>query len=344
MKLSIIIPVHNAERYLDDCLESIVKQDLSQDDYEVILVDDKSTDGSLDKCKQWADRFSNFRVHAHEENHGVGAARNTGLGLAQGDYVSFIDSDDYLNPGGFGAILNAVDLNGANLVRFWMKIISEIDIHADDSLGEVRVNFRGSAEEFISTYGMDTFSVTYLYKREWLLSTRVRFSSYIIGEDFLFISKLMLNNPMIVSTTARIYTYVKRGSSATSLRSPEHSRRCVASYIGVFEELTDYSESQSRSHVGVPHHIIQESICDKMGTFFSRVLTSDIGIKEFKDILSFLSRKGILPLDGKGKSRTVSVVNSFVNLLYSCPFLLPIFRLGYSKVFIPLILPKIDKN
>ena len=344
MKLSIIIPVHNAERYLDDCLDSIVKQGLSQEDYEVILVDDKSTDGSLEKCKQWAGRFSNFRVHAHEENQGVGAARNTGLGLAQGDYVSFIDSDDYLNPGGLGTIIRDIDMKGFNLVRFWMRIISEKDNHLDDSLGDVRTNFRGSAEEFISSFGMDTFSVTYLYDREWLLSTGVRFSSYIIGEDFLFISKLMLNNPMIVSTTARIYTYVKRGSSATSLRSAEHSRKCVDSYIGVFEELTDYSEKQSHVQGRVPHQAVLGSIRDKMGTFVSRVLTSDIGIKEFKGILYLLSKKEILPLEGKGKSRTNTVINRFVNMLYSCPFLLPLFRFGYSKVFVPMILPKIDKN
>ncbi len=343
MKLSIIIPVHNAERYLDDCLDSIVKQGLSQEDYEVILVDDKSTDGSLEKCKQWAGRFSNFRVHAHKENHGVGAARNTGLGLAQGDYVSFIDSDDYLNPRGLGTIIRDIDMKGFNLVRFWMRIISEKDVHIDDSLGEVQVNFRGNAEGFITAFGMDTFSVTYLYDREWLLNTGVRFSSYIIGEDFLFISKLMLNNPMIVSTTARIYTYVKRGNSATSLRSFDHSRRCVASYIGVFEELTDYSE-QFHIPGGVPNHIVLESIRGKMGTFVSRVLTSDIGIKEFKGILYLLSKKEILPLEGKGKSRTNTVINRFVNLLYSCPFLLPLFRFGYSKVFVPMILPKIDKN
>lgn len=96
MKLSIIVPVYRVEAYLDFCLKSIARQGV--EDCEVILVDDASPDGSGALCDAWARKDGRFRVIHCPENRGLSMARNKGLDEARGEYVTFIDSDDYISP------------------------------------------------------------------------------------------------------------------------------------------------------------------------------------------------------------------------------------------------------
>ena len=105
MKLSIIIPVYCVENTLDRCLESIVSQ--SYADFEIILVDDGSPDRSPALCDAWAEKDP--RIHViHKENGGLSDARNAGIEMAQGEYLTFIDSDDYIEAGTLASVMDAV--------------------------------------------------------------------------------------------------------------------------------------------------------------------------------------------------------------------------------------------
>ena len=92
--ISVIVPVYNVAAYLDECVKSIVNQTYSN--LEIILVDDGSTDESEALCDAWGDRDSRVLV-IHKENGGVSTARNAGLWLAKGSYISFVDGDDYID-------------------------------------------------------------------------------------------------------------------------------------------------------------------------------------------------------------------------------------------------------
>ena len=93
MKLSIIIPVYRVETTLDRCVESIMNQNL--DDFEIILVDDGSPDNCPKMCDDWAKRDTHISV-IHQQNRGLSDARNAGIDTARGDYITFVDSDDYI--------------------------------------------------------------------------------------------------------------------------------------------------------------------------------------------------------------------------------------------------------
>ena len=95
MKVSVIIPVYNSEQYLRRCLDSVLNQ--SVQDYEIILIDDGSTDGSLDICNEYAERNRNIKV-IHKLNGGVSSACNLGINYSRGKYLMFCDSDDYVEP------------------------------------------------------------------------------------------------------------------------------------------------------------------------------------------------------------------------------------------------------
>ena len=101
MKLSIIMPVYNVEDYLCKCIDSVLNQDY--EDYEVILVDDGSPDECPKICDSYAKKHDNIRV-VHRENGGLSAARNSGIEVAIGEYILFVDSDDYIEPNVLGTL------------------------------------------------------------------------------------------------------------------------------------------------------------------------------------------------------------------------------------------------
>nr|MCR4921788.1 glycosyltransferase [Bacteroidaceae bacterium] len=112
--ISIIVPVYNVAPYLGRCLQSIVAQGL--DDWEALLVNDASRDNSLAICNEWARREPRFRVVSHDKNKGLSEARNTGLRLATGKYIAFVDSDDSLTPNTLSEAMRAIE--GAEVVEF----------------------------------------------------------------------------------------------------------------------------------------------------------------------------------------------------------------------------------
>lgn len=110
--ISVIVPVYNVERYLDQCMDSLVRQ--SYINLEIVVVDDGSTDSSGKKCDAWAERDSRIRV-IHQANKGLASARNAGLDVARGDYIGFVDSDDYTLPDMFSTMMRNMQESEADL-------------------------------------------------------------------------------------------------------------------------------------------------------------------------------------------------------------------------------------
>ena len=113
MKISVIVPVYNTEKYLNRCIDSILAQTFT--DFELLLIDDGSTDSSGKICDDYAAKDSRVKV-LHKENGGVSRARNLGIDNAQGEYLSFIDSDDYIRPEMYEKLAKIIDIYGVDLV------------------------------------------------------------------------------------------------------------------------------------------------------------------------------------------------------------------------------------
>lgn len=105
---SLIVPVYNIECYITECVESLIKQDI--EDYEILLIDDGSTDGSPDLCDSFASIYSNIKV-IHKKNKGLSSARNEGIIHARGKYILFVDGDDYITNNILGALKKEIILN-----------------------------------------------------------------------------------------------------------------------------------------------------------------------------------------------------------------------------------------
>ena len=128
--VSIVIPVYNVEKYLRNCLESVVNQ--TYQDYEVILVDDGSKDNSGLICKEYSEKYSSIK-YIHQENKGLASARNTGINIATGDYLYFLDSDDCLNKRLLEIIVGVAEKENANMVQIGYKeVADDFDIASCD--------------------------------------------------------------------------------------------------------------------------------------------------------------------------------------------------------------------
>lgn len=128
--LSIIVPVYNVEQYLSKCIESIIQQ--TYDNYELILVDDGTPDNSGLICDNYAKQFSQIKV-IHKANGGLSSARNAGLDIAKGEYIAFVDSDDWIEPTIYSDMIDCIEKYSCDLVECGINLVYENYVKPYDS-------------------------------------------------------------------------------------------------------------------------------------------------------------------------------------------------------------------
>jgi len=216
-KISIIIPVHNAEKYLDQCMESILSQTYHA--LQIICVNDGSSDGSLDVLEQYAKADSRITVES-QSNHGVSAARNRGLEIAAGEYIGFVDSDDWIEPTMFDTLLTALLRKEADMA------VCSVTQHDDDKKSEpmARRSFPNQSfleptecPEFVHRFTKGEFDFANwnkLFRRSIIENHKIRFNPDLhIGEDFLFNLRYITHARSFVILEAELYHYRIHGGS-----------------------------------------------------------------------------------------------------------------------------------
>ena len=241
-KTSIIIPVYNCEPYLAECLNSAFAQDYP--DKEVIAINDGSTDGSLAVLQRFKLTHPGLIIKTIP-NQGQSVARNTGLQLASGDYVIFLDSDDWLQHHSLSLLVARLEATGADIVFFAAKAFSD----ALDEQVVKQFDYRRPAELvdkvmrgdafFRRSLALDSYIVQpclFLYRRQAL--EQVRFYPGIIHEDNLFTTRLLLERPEIEVVCVADPLFQRRlrpDSTMTSKKQPRH----VTGYLTVAQALLE---------------------------------------------------------------------------------------------------------
>ncbi len=218
MKFSVVIPVYNVEQYLPQCLESLLAQDYT--DFEVICVNDGSTDRSRELLSAWEIQFPQMRV-IDRENGGLSAARNTGLDVATGDYVVFVDSDDWVEPTMLFRLAKAV--NGEDMICFACR---RTDNNAHDTI----LHEQTDGWSHYNRHALEHREVPFVcvwqrcYRREFLMDNSLHFREGILHEDNEFTPRAFLRAKRIKVIPDVLYIYrVRPGSIMTTrgLRSKE---------------------------------------------------------------------------------------------------------------------------
>ena len=185
IKLSIIIPVYNVEKYVGRCIESCLKQDIPQDEYELLIVNDGSQDGSMDVVRLYAQRYDNIRIF-EQKNAGPSVARNKGIDEAKGEYVWFIDSDDDISANVLKTLVDfTIDLK-LDVMCFDIKVIKQGEVtftHPNQSDKNQQL-FTGF--EFVTAVAMPPSACVAFFKKNFLLDNSLSFLTGSSHEDYDF--------------------------------------------------------------------------------------------------------------------------------------------------------------
>lgn len=336
--LSIIVPIYNASKYLNRCIDSILNQGLNENNYEVILINDGSTDNSLSICNSYVDTKSSIIKVIDKPNEGVAATRNCGINHAQGKYIYFIDADDYLIPNGLNYIITNFLDDSIDILSFWALTLDKNTKRTfiEDNNIEGKICKECTGKEFLYK-DVQTFIFTSLYKRSFLKEHNLSFERIPIGEDILFNLKVYLENPKIRMVSSRLYRYDLHDESTIHRRDYPFTRKAIHAYQILFAFLKKNVNLYSHSDINLSNGL-KRILESQFVPFCSRVLSSDLSIKEIKTIEKQFIENGILPLSNGTKN------NHLINGIFKYTYIFPLFQFCYQKIFIPYILPHINRN
>lgn len=217
LKLSVIVPIYKVEQYLAKCVDSLLNQDLSPEEYEIILVDDGSLDHCVEMCEEYAAHFANIKV-LHRENGGLSAARNSGIDVAQGKYVQFVDSDDYLESNVLKTLVAKMETDNLDILRFNYQNVNErYEAFNPNKDGKRYVDYRDEVCDglvFLThRLGPGCYAWQFVIKRELL--DGCRFKEGIYFEDTEWTPRLLSKALRVTSTEILVYNYLMRQGSIT---------------------------------------------------------------------------------------------------------------------------------
>lgn len=207
--ISIIIPIYNVEAYLEKCIDSIIAQDYTP--LEIILVDDGATDRSREICDKYAKRYENITV-LHKKNGGLSSARNAGMGLMQGEYISFVDSDDYIAPDMISTLYTDLTQNNADISCIsFLNIFPDRIVKNTNLTEKIILSKKKALECFLFNGYLTPCACGKLYKRE--LWNNIKFPDGRLFEDQLTIYKILDLAEKVVFNPDPKYFYLKREGS-----------------------------------------------------------------------------------------------------------------------------------
>lgn len=283
---SVIVPAYNVERFLPKCLDSIRNQ--KYENYEVIMIDDGSMDGSGEICEQYASRYENWRV-IHQENSGLAAARNTGLDHAAGKYIVFLDSDDYIEKEYLMKAYVVLEEDGFDVCSFSSRRTDEDGLYLYEQrfldMVEVWEGVQAEQERFLTEYFLQYKggweACFHVFRREIIERNQIRFdTSLTFAEDLPFTFEYMLYVNRYAKLPDVLYNYTKRtGSLTTSL----HMRKQVKGVLA--KDFADMYQALKKYNAGYYNDSKTALIYAVMHKYFTEEYLHYVSMDELRDIL-----------------------------------------------------------
>lgn len=215
-KISVIVPVYNSEKYLDKCLDTLCNQTLRE--IEIIMVNDGSTDNSENIIKDRVKKDSRIKLY-NKKNGGQASARNLGLTKATGEYIAFIDSDDYIELNFCEELYNVAKKNNSDIVCFDYFITKADKDEYNKILNDKKTGTISLQDYIFSGAG----PCNKIYRNAFLRKNNFRFPEGIIYEDFASIPALVKHNPSVFYLNKSLFHYVQTSSS--TMRNDEYKEK-----------------------------------------------------------------------------------------------------------------------
>lgn len=295
-KLSIIIPVYNVELYVEKCLRSCAEQDLPPDEYEIIVINDGTPDKSLEIVESVAKDYSNISIYS-QENRGLSAARNKGLSLAKGEYVWFVDSDDWIETNCLKIVvekcynnsLDALGICAANVID--NDFIKRFDHHVGGVV---------SGKQALINGDMNVQVPFTIYRRLFLLENNLNMKVGIFHEDSEFSPRAYHQAQRVSFLNDTLYFVRQNPTSITRTPNPKKAFDCIA----VANSLSEFSKQIEKELLVRFDYIISMNINNSLANAYemSNEKKKELNqyIYEHKKLFQHLLRSKILKYKFEG--------------------------------------------
>lgn len=316
--LSIIVPIYGVEQYLHKCVDSLLAQDMPSSEYEIILVEDGSPDECPKICDEYAAAHKNIRV-VHRKNGGLSVARNSGIEVAQGEYIMFVDSDDYIEPSVLGGLLAQMERDNLDILRYRLQYVNQqYEVYnpykSDPFKGNDYSEVPTDGVSFLN-YRMNTqcYAWQFILRRDLikdnpsstnpLIHSSVTFTEGIYFEDTDWTPRMLCKAKQVASTNTVVYNYLMREGSITNAVSRSKQKKVLDDkmrLINVMQNQSKELQVQRKDNRWFARMIADTviSIITILGTQF---------YEERKSYLPMLSQMNIYPLASQAmKARLIN--------------------------------------
>lgn len=289
MILSIIIPVFNSEKFIERCVKSLMRQNLDNDNFEILLIDDGSKDDSYAICKKMADLHDNVKAY-HKENGGTGDTRNFGFDKFSGKYVYFLDVDDYLAYNTLAILIDCLEKNKLEILCFQSLKTTSTDLTESQTPLEHKKVEVMDGIEYIAKNGFQFEVWRYIINTEFLFKTNLRYESERLLEDSYFTVRLFIASKRIAMIPLDVHRYVQEPTSALHRPDKVQGQRI----LNDLEILAGQYDSLIKKYESLDHPykdpFIRELEAKKQFFVYYSVVRSYSGDVEFENVWQMLQR------------------------------------------------------
>ncbi len=231
-KITLIIPCYNCDKYIDRCMTSVEEQTIGIHNMQIVLIDDASLDSTLDKLLIWQAKYpGNIEIISNPKNRRQGTCRNLGLMRANGEYVAFLDADDWIEPDMYEKLLTVAEIGACDLVccessqdkeyKCWSKLREKYTGKLDRL---IEINTEEDRSNLIASNLLKTYVVTKLYRKEFITKNQIRFPQDLIFEDIFWMGLLNCYATKIGMVEERLYHYYMNPESVSRIKNKEQNK------------------------------------------------------------------------------------------------------------------------
>lgn len=309
--LSIIVPIYNVEKYLVKCIDSLLKQDIPQDSYEIILVNDGSTDNSIEIAQKYVGQNPGCVKLISQKNQGLSAARNTGIVASKGKYLMFVDSDDFLEVNVIGKLVAKTDESNLDILRFNYQNVNELyEVIEPYRAPKKFVDYSETVCDGITflneRLGFACYAVQFLLKKDLFKDESSMFLKGIYYEDTEWTPRIILKAKRVASVNWIIYNYLLRQDSITTAIDPIKRNKRYNDTLFVIKSLQKQFET-----------IKNKSWCKRMIALMTLSLLARLSKEQNEvkqDIIQSLKKLKVFPLTTEKTILRVKIKLCLINI------------------------------
>lgn len=313
LDLSIIVPIYNVEKYIGKCIRSLLIQNIDYSRYEIILINDGSSDSSGRICNDFVQEYGNIHLIT-QKNKGLSAARNKGIDVAQGKYIWFVDSDDFIEPNVLNLLLKKIIKDDLDMLRFnYQNVNEEYRVVPQKKKAKKFVNYTDAIVDgttFLAhRLGYACYACQFLIKTNILKREENKFKVGIYFEDVEWLPRLLITLKKVTSIDTVVYNYLHRTGSITKTTDISNKRKMIMDRLVVIDSVLGINDSSENECV----QKWSKSMVSHITLSLLNLLSRDLN-HEKKEILLLVKNREIWPLSYYQKSLKQKIWITFFNI------------------------------